>query len=155
MSWDTAAKDGAKNDWSVCTVWLIVGKIFYLLDLVRGRFEYPRLRDTAITLADRYKPYAILIEDASTGTALAQELKGLGRYPVRLVPIERDKIGRMYVQQGKFEAGLVQFPKDQPFMSVLLPKLFSFPKGTHDDQVDGISQSLAFKPGYDSTYSWL
>jgi predicted phage terminase large subunit-like protein len=155
MSWDTAAKDGAQNDWSVCTVWLIVGKVFYLLDLVRGRFEYPRLRDTAITLADRYKPYAILIEDASTGTALAQELKGLGRYPVRLVPIERDKIGRMYVQQGKFEAGLVQFPKDQPFMSVLLPELFSFPKGKHDDQVDSISQALAFKPGYDSTYSWL
>lgn len=155
MSWDTAAKDGAQNDWSVCTVWMIVGKVFYLLDLVRGRYEYPRLRDTAIALADRYKPYAILIEDASTGTALAQELKGLGRYPVRLVAIDRDKVGRMYVQQAKFEAGLVQFPKDQPFMSVLLPELHSFPHGKHDDQVDSISQALAFKPGYDSTYSWL
>jgi hypothetical protein len=76
QSWDTAAKDGAQNAWSVCTTWLIVNrKDYYLLDLTRGRFEYPKLKDTAILLAKRYQPNQILIEDASTGTALAQELK--------------------------------------------------------------------------------
>ena len=40
QSWDTAAKDGAQNDWSVCTTWLLLDKHFYLLDLVRGRYEY-------------------------------------------------------------------------------------------------------------------
>ena len=74
QSWDTAAKDGAQNDWSVCTTWLLVDEHFYLLDLTRGRYEYPQLRDTALALAKRYRPNEILIEDASTGIALAQEL---------------------------------------------------------------------------------
>jgi predicted phage terminase large subunit-like protein len=156
MSWDTAAKNGAQNDWSVCTVWLLADKVYYLLDMVRGRFEYPQLRDTAIALAERYKPFAILIEDASTGTALAQELKQAGRYPVRLIPVHHDKIGRLYVQQGKFERGQVLFPKDQPFVSEVEKELLSFPQGKTDDIVDSISQALAFENwGYDSTLSWV
>jgi predicted phage terminase large subunit-like protein len=126
MSWDTAAKNGAQNDWSVCTVWLLADNIYYLLDMVRGRFEYPQLRDTAIALAERYKPFAILIEDASTGTALAQELKQSGRFPVRLIPIHHDKVGRLYVQHGKFERGLVQLPKDQPFTPEVEKELLNF-----------------------------
>jgi predicted phage terminase large subunit-like protein len=156
MSWDTAAKNGPQNDWSVCTVWLMADKVYYLMDMVRGRFEYPQLRDTAIALAERYKPFAILIEDASTGTALAQELKQAGLYPVRLIPIHHDKIGRLYVQQGKFERGLVQFPIGQPFMSEVEKELLSFPQGKTDDIVDSISQALAFDDwGYDDTLSWV
>jgi hypothetical protein len=40
QSWDTAAKNGAQNDWSVCTTWLLHDKHFYLLDVTRGRYEY-------------------------------------------------------------------------------------------------------------------
>ena len=156
ISWDTAAKNGTQNDWSVGTVWLLADKVYYLLDMVRGRYEYWELRDIAKALADRYKPFAILIEDASTGTALAQELKREGRYPIRLIPIHHDKIGRVYVQQGKFEAGRVQFPKDAPFMPEVEKELLSFPQGKTDDIVDSISQALAFENwGYDSTLSWV
>jgi phage terminase large subunit-like protein len=45
----------------------------------------------------------------------AQELRQAGFYMVDAVPIERDKIGRLYVQQAKFEAGLVLFPRGAPF----------------------------------------
>src|SRR5256884_6421739 len=31
QSWDTAAKDGAQNDWSVCTTWMILDKAYYLI----------------------------------------------------------------------------------------------------------------------------
>jgi hypothetical protein len=37
MSLDTAAKGGAQNDFSVCTIWLFVDKQYYLLDLIRDR----------------------------------------------------------------------------------------------------------------------
>jgi len=155
QSWDTAAKDGAQNDWSVCTTWMKVDKHFYLLDLIRGRYEYPRLREMAIALADRFKPHKILIEDASTGTALAQELRQAGAYSVKAVPIERDKVGRLYVQQAKFEAGLVHFPKDAKFLGELEAELLMFPQAKHDDIVDSITQALAYKPGYDSTLAWV
>ncbi|KQW20975.1 hypothetical protein ASC80_12515 [Afipia sp. Root123D2] len=155
QSWDTAAKDGAQNDWSVCTTWLLVDKCFYLIDVTRGRYEYPRLRATAIALAERFKPHKILIEDASTGVALAQELRQSGIYAVKLVPIERDKKGRLYVHQAKFEAGQVRFPRKAPFLAELEAELLTFPQGKHDDQVDSLSQALSYKGGYDTTMSWV
>jgi predicted phage terminase large subunit-like protein len=145
QSWDTAAKDGAQNDWSVCTTWLLHDKNYYLLDLVRGRFDYPRLRQTAIAQAERHKPSVVLIEDASTGIALAQELGPFLRSAVKPVPIDRDKVGRMYVQQEKFYAGLVHFPKGASFLPELEAELLAFPNGKTDDQVDSISQALNHK----------
>lgn len=156
QSWDTAAKAGAQNDWSVCTTWIVLDKHYYLLDVTRGRYEYPQLRNTALALAERFKPTAVLIEDASTGIALAQELRQGARFNVKPIPVERDKIGRLYVQQAKFEAGLVLFPKGAPFLPELEAELLAFPHGKTDDQVDSLSQALAYKGStYDSTYSWL
>lgn len=145
QSWDTAAKDGAQNDWSVCTTWLIHDDHYYLLDLTRGRYEYPRLRKTAIALAERYKPNAVLIEDASTGVALAPDLRPLLRSPVKLVSIHRDKIVRLYVQEVKFERGLVLFPRGASFLPELEAELLAFPRGKNDDQVDSLSQALDYQ----------
>ena len=156
QSWDTASKDGAQNDWSVCTTWMLVDKCYYLLDLTRGRYEYPTLKATAIALAKEYRPNYVLIEDASTGTALAQEFRSIYLDgAVRLVPIHRDKIGRLYVNQAKFEAGLVLFPKGAPFLPELEAELLVFPQGKSDDQVDSISQALSFELGYNFTGSWI
>jgi predicted phage terminase large subunit-like protein len=156
QSWDTAAKDGAQNDWSVCTTWMLADNHYYLIDLTRGRYEYPRLKETAVALAQKHRPNCVLIEDASTGTALAQELKRV--YfggSVRLVPVERDKIGRLYVNQAKFEAGLVIFPKGARFLPELEAELLVFPQGKTDDQVDSITQALSHRSGYDTTLRWV
>ena len=126
-----------------------VDNCHYLMDLVRGRYEYPRLRDIAIAQAQKHQPQCILIEDASTGTALSQELTKIYHGgSVRLVPIERDKIGRLYVNQAKFEAGLVLFPKNAPFLPELEAELLTFPQGKTDDQVDSITQALSHETGY-------
>ncbi|EKS31802.1 phage terminase large subunit [Afipia clevelandensis] len=155
QSWDTAAKVGSQNDWSVCTTWLLVDKHFYLIDVTRGRYEYPQLRAMAITLAQKFNPLKILVEDASTGIALGQELKQSGIFTVKPVPIERDKVGRLFVHQAKFEGGLVLFPRKAPFLAELEAELLTFPQGKHDDQVDSLSQALSYKGGYDTTMSWV
>jgi predicted phage terminase large subunit-like protein len=158
QSWDTAVKHGAQNDYSVCTTWLKVDKDYYLIDLVRDRFDYPRLKQTAMTQASRHKPDVILIEDASTGSPLAQEMRRAGTYVVLPVPVEHDKRARLYVQQAKFEAGQVLFPKQASFMPTLLAELLAFPQSKHDDQVDSITQALASsgsKYNYDCTLSWV
>jgi predicted phage terminase large subunit-like protein len=142
QSWDTAAKDGAQNDWSVCTTWLLHDKSYYLLDLVRGRFDYPTLRRVALALAERFNPHTILIEDASTGIALAQELSAIQHRVVKPVPVERDKQGRLFVEQQKFEAGLVHFPRGAAFLPMLEAELLTFPQSKTDDVVDSISQAL-------------
>jgi len=156
QSWDTAAKDGAQNDWSVCTTWQMEDDHFYLLDLTRGRYEYPQLRATAIELAERFQPDEILIEEASTGIALAQELSNLQIHPVTPVKIERDKIGRLYVQQQKFASRRVHFPRGASFLAELEAELLVFPQGRTDDQVDSISQALAYElTGYDASMRWV
>lgn len=155
QSWDTAAKDGVNNDYSVCTTWLLLNGIYYLLDVTRGQYDYPTLRATAINLARRYKPGFILIEDASAGIALAQELKREGISAVRPIKVDRDKTTRLFVQQAKFESGQVLFPKGASFLPDLEAELLTFPQARHDDIVDSITQALAYKFGYDSTLSWV
>src|SRR5262245_20197517 len=146
QSWDTAAKGGAQNDWSVCTTWLVVDKErYYLLDLTRGRYEYPQLRSIAVALAERYKPDVVLVEDTSVGQALVPDLKGLVKRPIRL-----------YVNQHKFEARLVLFPEGAPFLPELEMELLSFPQAKHDDMVDSISQALSYEvSGYDTRLRWV
>jgi predicted phage terminase large subunit-like protein len=155
LSLDTAAKGGAHNDWTVCTVWMLLDKHYYLLELTRGRYEFPQLRNMVIALAQRFDPCVILIEDASTGTALAQELRQGGVYRTKLIPVHHDKVGRLYGEEVKFEAGLVHFPRNAPFLPELEAELLAFPRGKHDDQVDSISQALAYKFGYDASMSWV
>jgi len=145
QSWDPASKDGLQNDYSACCTFLVQDDNYYLIDMHRGRYDYPRLKQTALALAERYKPTMILIEDASAGIALAQDLRSLGRHRVRAVKVEQTKELRLFTQSAKFEAGLVHFPKDAPFLPDLLHELLSFPNGKHDDQVDSISQALGHK----------
>ena len=75
QSWDIASKEGPENDWSVCTTWLIFEGRYYLLDVLRGRFDYPTLKARVLSHAKQHNVSKILIEDAGVGTALVQDLK--------------------------------------------------------------------------------
>jgi predicted phage terminase large subunit-like protein len=87
----------------------------------------------------------VLVEDASTGIVLAQELPKIVKVPVKAVPVERDKISRLYLHQAKFEAGHVHFPQGASFLRDFLAELFAFPHGKHDDWVDSMTQALSHK----------
>jgi predicted phage terminase large subunit-like protein len=60
------------------------------------------------------------------------------------------------VQAAKFEAGRVYSPKRAAFLAELETELLTFPQGKYDDQVDSLTQALAFKAfGYDSSLEWV
>ena len=144
QSWDVANKQGEENDYSVCTTWLIHEHRYYLIDVLRGRFDFPTLRTKVSEHAKLHKASHILIEDAGFGTALIQELK-TAHFSVIAVKPEYDKKIRMAIQSAKFENGQVFFPKEAPWLADLEAELFAFPSGRHDDQVDSISQALGYK----------
>ena len=150
LSWDTAGKLGPRNSYSVCTVWYRKGRAKYLVDEIRGRFDFPTLRDTAIELIKRHKPRYVLIEDASTGTALAADIRKSVSCTIVLVPVVTDKIGRLYDVMGQFASRNVFFPRNARFMPDLLQELLLFPQGKFTDRVDSISQALAYEG---STYT--
>jgi predicted phage terminase large subunit-like protein len=144
QSWDVANKEGEENDYSVCTTWLVHEHKYYLIDVLRGRFDFPTLRTKVSEHAKLHKPSHILIEDAGVGTALIQELE-TADFAVIAVKPEYDKKIRMAIQSGKFENGQVFFPNEAPWLADLEAELFAFPNGRHDDQVDSISQALSYK----------
>jgi len=156
MSWDTALKDGGQSDWTVCTTWMLLGDIYYLLDVQRGIYEYPELLRTFDALVEKYQPYQILAEETAAGTALKRDCDLLSRSLIQLQPIEQDRKGRLYTQQTKFKEGHVRFLKGAPFMSQVERELLSYPHGDTDDVADSIALALQYGgTGYDFTFSWV
>ena len=85
------------------------------------------------------------------GTALIAELQKAGFSAIGVRP-EHNKLTRMSIQSAKFESGQVLFPKQAPWLADLEAEIFAFPNAAHDDQVDSISQALAYEiSGY---YGW-
>jgi predicted phage terminase large subunit-like protein len=142
QSWDTASKGGPENDWSVCTTWIVTRKKqYYLVDVWRGRVDYPSLKARTLELARKWKARRILVEDTGAGTSLVQELCTQLSGIIAVRP-EKDKASRMAAASAKFEAGQVFLPERESWLPDLESELFVFPGGRNDDQCDSISQAL-------------
>jgi predicted phage terminase large subunit-like protein len=142
QSWDTAAKGGPDNDWSVCTTWQVTNDcLWYLLDVWRGRVDYPALKAKVTELAKQWGAHQVLIEEAGTAIGLLDELSGKVRGLTGVKP-DRDKASRMSIASAVFEAGQVYLPERASWLAELEAELFSFPGGLHDDQIDSISQAI-------------
>jgi|CXWL01.1.fsa_nt_gi predicted phage terminase large subunit-like protein len=143
-SWDTASTLEEDSDYSVGTAWGLHQGHFYLLEVVRGRFEVPELRRQIIDLHERHHAATTIIEKTALGHALLQELRSGGRIRPILKTPRYDKQARMLAQSPKFEAGQVLLPREAPWLASYLSELLQFPRGRHDDQVDSTSQALRF-----------
>lgn len=147
QSWDTANKAGLTNDYSVCTTWLVRDKTYYLLDIFRGRLEFPALRRKVIDHADTWRAERLVIEDAASGQALLQELSTRppgANWWLEPVRSDKDKVQRAETCTVPVENGQVLLPRSAPWLEALRQEIRNFPRGAHDDQVDSISQFLAW-----------
>jgi predicted phage terminase large subunit-like protein len=143
-SWDTAFKGGKTDDWSVCTVWGESETGYHLIDLWRGRVEFPELKRQVVALNDRDRPAAIIVKDAASGQSLIQELRRGTRLPVLPVRPDRDKVRRLTAVTPLIEAGRVLLPERAPWLADYVDEMSAFPNGEHDDQVDSSSQALGW-----------
>ncbi|MEQ9037558.1 MAG: phage terminase large subunit [Silicimonas sp.] len=145
QSWDFAYEEGEANDWTVCVTAKIMGNTVYVLDVFRGKLDFPDQLKAVVEQARRYHPRTILIERAATGSPLVATLKGLGGEgiptPILVKPTD-SKHARVVAQSGRFEAGDVLLPKHAHWRDELVSELVAFPHGRHDDQVDALIQLL-------------
>jgi predicted phage terminase large subunit-like protein len=142
QSWDTGLKDGPSNDYSVCTTWGVLGRDYYLLDVMRERLTFPDLKRRAVALAERFRPSTIWIEDTAAGTPLVQDLRRTTEWRPIAVPVRLEKEVRAAAQSAKVEAGQVYLPEGAPWLDEFLAEVTAFPGGKHDDQVDSMTQFL-------------
>ena len=144
QSWDTAFKTGLENDYSVCTTWGVAENGYYLLWFWRGRVDFPDLKRLAVSLAQEWKPSAILVEDKASGQSLIQELRYQSPLPIIPVKADSDKLARAQAVTPLFEAGKIHLPESAPGLADYVDELAAFPTGIHDDAVDSTTQALNY-----------
>jgi len=142
QSWDTAFKKNQENDFSVCTTWLVGVNAYYLLDMWKGRVEFPELKRKVVELYELHKTSEILIEDKASGQSLLQELQRETRLPIKAIKVEQDKIARVHAVTPLIEAGRVYLPKTKTWAKTYTDEMEEFPNGEFDDIVDSTSQFL-------------
>jgi predicted phage terminase large subunit-like protein len=151
QSWDTANKAGELNDFSVCTIWGVVGKKYYLLDVFRKKLNYPDLKYAVMQLQKLYPSPVIIIEDNASGTQLIQDLKREGRMLIKpyLPPAGTDKELRVDAQSIHFENRRVFLRRPASWLMEYVAELTGFPNMRFDDQVDSTVQFLDYvnRPG--------
>lgn len=142
QAWDTAFKKGDLNDYSVCITFGVFDNKYYLINLWRKKVEFPDLGRAFISLAEKYKPYQILVEDTAAGISLIQEYRSKIRYPIKPIKVKNSKIERANIVSPIIEAGKVYLPEKVSWLTDFLDEIIAFPNGTHDDIVDTVVMGL-------------
>ena len=143
-SWDLTFKDSKSSDYVVGQIWGTKGIDYYLLDQVRGQWDFTKTLDMFIQLAQKWSSVnRWLIEDKANGSAIISILKRHIHGVTAITPTE-SKLERAYSVTPMIECGNVYIPESAPWLPALEDELLSFPAGAHDDQVDSMTQALNY-----------
>ncbi len=154
QSYDTAFLKKETADFSAITTW----GVFYenedapasliLLDMVKGRWEFPDLRRRALQQYKYWNPETVIIESKATGLPLTYELRQMDIPVVNFTPSRgNDKHARVNSVAPLFESGMIWAP-DQKFAEEVIEECAAFPFGDNDDLVDSMTQAvMRFRQG--------
>jgi predicted phage terminase large subunit-like protein len=148
QSWDTASSLSETADYSACVTAALRGGRFFIIDVWRGRLQYPDLKRKVAEQSQRFKAENVFIERAGPGEALVQDylrcFPGSGK--VLGVRPDANKSVRFEAASAAFERGDVLLPKAAPWLDAFVAELLAFPYGRHDDQADALAQLLRVPP---------
>lgn len=149
LSVDTATKDGEENDYSVLLEGWEFDRGVLVRNVLREKMRYPALKEAVRLRGVFVKPAALLIEDKQTGQGVIQELQQYTSLPVVPIQVSKDKVARAWPLVPYWEANRIFLPMDdngepEPWVEEFLSEVYDFPSGTHDDQVDALTQLLNY-----------
>jgi predicted phage terminase large subunit-like protein len=155
---DTAFSEKQTADYSVAIVLGQHERGVLILDIVRGRYAYPQLKQIAMEMAARWKPSAVVVENKASGQSLIQSLQQESSLPVKAVNPDGDKVARANVITPSWEAHRIFAPIGAPWLDDFEMELYTFPKAPHDDQVDAFVHGVRFLTnacGPSAFLSWI
>jgi predicted phage terminase large subunit-like protein len=151
QSYDTAYSKKETADFSVITTWGVFypsedsGPSALLVDVRKGRYDFPELKRVAKEQYDYWQPDNVLIEAKATGITLQQELRRVGIPVTMYSPGGRragqDKISRANSVAPLLESGMIWAPQTA-WAEELIEECAAFPNGDNDDMVDSTTQAL-------------
>jgi predicted phage terminase large subunit-like protein len=143
---DTAYSKKETADFSVISTWGVFtpdadsGPNLILLNVRKGRWDFPELKRVAKDEYQYWRPDNVLIEAKATGTPLQQELRRLAIPVTMFSPGGRktgqDKISRANAVAPILESGMVWYPEGKEWAEEMVEECAAFPNGNNDDQVD-------------------
>ena len=149
-SLDTAYTTKQENDYSAMTVWGVWtdrqdNRRIMLIHAWQERLEFPKLVLKVIKECNLFKVDKLLIESKAAGISVAQELRthfSREDWGIQLVdPGRGDKVARAYAIQHLFSEGMIYAP-DMEWAEMVISQTEAFPKASHDDLVDSMTQAL-------------
>lgn len=144
--WDLASADVGKGDY---TVGVLVAKtpagMYYIEDVVRGQWQASARNKVIKQTAqlDRAKYGRQIKVRIEMPPGLAKEavdavIRMLAGYSVKADRVTKDKVSRAEPFADQAQAGNVRLVEG-PWNAAYIEEHLAFPKGKHDDQVDGSS----------------
>ncbi|MDP3740477.1 MAG: hypothetical protein Q8R02_24035 [Hyphomonadaceae bacterium] len=137
--WDTSFGVSEDGDFSVGLCFAFANRCWHLVDMVRGRFTYPVLRQIACEFADRWKAWDIIVEAQGCGASLVQDLRANGRKNFFKRTVSEAKEVRLFAQSGFLQSNrfaVVETPRWTPDFR---REVACFPNDKHNDIVDALT----------------
>jgi predicted phage terminase large subunit-like protein len=123
---------------------------WYVLDVVRRQLDWGQVTQFLADVMLHDGPEVMQgIEEAGYMSRAVQDLNADSRlhgYAIYGYPVDKDKLTRALPVAAKFAAGLLHIVQ-AGWNRDYVDELCSFPKGAHDDQVDGTSGAWAMLGG--------
>lgn len=144
-SWDLTFGTGSaeSGDYVVGQVWQYHEGTAYLIEQVRGRWEFNDQLAQIRSVAERYPQInQHIVEKAANGAAAVDTLKR-ELHGVIAIPARGSKEVRAGAVAPMVEAGQVSLPQQAHWLDEFLAEVSGFPSSAaHDDQVDALAQAL-------------
>ena len=114
-----------------------------LLDAMKGKFDFPELKNMALDQYRFWEPESVIIEAKASGEPLMQEFRRMGIPVIPFVPSKgKDKHTRVNATAPLFESGSIWYPDGERFADEVIEECAAFPNGEYDDYVDSTTQAV-------------
>lgn len=110
ISLDIALSETGTSDYSAWVILLRRNEVFYILEVVRGRFPFDTLKQKVMEVKRRYDSSTLLIEDSPISRDLIQSLREKSINVTTYKP-DTDKRAGVIAQTALFAGDSVPFPR--------------------------------------------
>ena len=148
QSYDVASETAAHNDYTARTTWGVFNRpsdghrCLLLMEYMRDKLDFPALLENSLESYKEYKPDRVLVEKASSGIPLYQEMRKRG-IPVSPIRPTGTKYSRADAATIPLSQGVVYYP-DRQWARRLIDICAAFPSGEEDDSVDSLTLALNY-----------